>query len=253
MYNCIVADDSLIERDLMAFHISKIKKLHLLAECTNGLEAMEVIQNQAVDLVFSDIDMPDLSGIGLVKSLKNPPVFIFITSYADYAVESFDLDVIDFIVKPASFERVLKATNKAIEYIELKKNMKEINSDNQPKVDLKNQEIQDYFFVKDNNGYLKVQHTDVVFIESMGDFSKIYTTNDRVHIVLVSLKNITEQLPNTIFKRVHKQFIVNVNHIVSVAPTEIFLNSNKTVPLSNGYKADFMDKMVEQKTLKRFG
>ena len=252
MYNCIIVDDSLIERDLMGFHISKIKTLNVIAECSNGLEAIEVIQNQDVDIVFSDIDMPDLSGIGLVKALKKKPVFVFITSYADYAVESFNLDVIDFIVKPASFERVFKATNKALEYIELKRNLQKAETVLPQKAELNLGEKKDYFFVKDQNGHLKINYAEVSFIESMGDFSKIFTVQGKMHVVLVSLKNITEQLPVEVFMRVHKQFIVNVNHIVSVAPTEIFLNSNTSVPLSSSYRADFMEKIVEQKTLKRF-
>ena len=251
MYNCIIVDDSLIERDLMGFHISKIKTLNVIAECSNGLEAIEVIQNQDVDIVFSDIDMPDLSGIGLVKALKKKPVFVFITSYADYAVESFNLDVIDFIVKPASFERVFKAANKAIEYLELKKN--QASSEITYETVSKSNTAQDYFFVKDSSGHIKVFFSDVSYIESMGDFSKIFTVQGKMHVVLVSLKNITEQLPVEVFMRVHKQFIVNVNHIVSVAPTEIFLSGNESVPLSSSYKADFMEKIVEQKTLKRFG
>jgi DNA-binding LytR/AlgR family response regulator len=237
----------------MAFHVSKIKNFRVVAECSNGLEALEVIQNNEIDVVFSDIDMPELSGLGLVKSLKNPPVFVFITSYADYAVESFNLDVIDFIVKPASFERVLKAANKAIEYIELKKKVVEAPLGSQPKTEVSNTESQEYFYVKDSNGHLKINYADVVFIESMGDFSKINTLQSKMHVVLVSLKNITEQLPVEVFMRVHKQFIVNVNHVVSVAPTEIFLSANASVPLSSSYKADFMEKTVDQKTLKRFG
>ena len=252
MYNCIIVDDSLIERDLIALHVSKIKNLNIVAECANGLEALEAIQNNEVDLVFSDIDMPELSGMGLVKSLKHPPVFVFITSYADYAVESFNLDVIDFIVKPASFERVFKATNKALEYIELKRNLQKSETVLPQKTELNLGEKKDYFFVKDQNGHLKINYAEVSFIESMGDFSKIFTVQGKMHVVLVSLKNITEQLPVEVFMRVHKQFIVNVNHIVSVAPTEIFLSGNVSVPLSSSYKADFMEKIVEQKTLKRF-
>lgn len=248
MYTCIVVDDSLIERDLMAIHVSKIKNLRLLAECSNGLEALEIIQTQEIDIVFSDIDMPELSGIALVKNLKKAPVFVFITSYADYAVESYNLDVIDFVVKPAGFERIVKAANKAMEYIDLKRH--QIGSETPaiaaPKVE------QDFFFVKENNGYLKITHQEVAFIESMGDFSKINTLDEKVHIVLVSLKNIAEQLPDAIFKRVHKQFIINLQHIKSIAPTEITLSNQKVVPLSNSYKAEIMDKMVDQNTLKRF-
>lgn len=247
MYNCVIVDDSLIERDLMALHVSKIKNLNIVAECADGLEAMEVIQNQEVDIVFSDIDMPDLSGIGLVKALKKAPVFVFVTSYADYAVESYNLDVIDFIVKPASFERVFKAASKAIEYLELKKKQNE-----DPRIEAIKPEADTFFYVKDNHAYIKVAYDEVTHIESMGDFSKIYTLNHKVYVVLVSLKNIIGQLPQDSFRRVHKQFIVNLKHILAILPTEINLSNNQLVPFSASYKAEFMESQVDTKTLKRF-
>lgn len=247
MYNCLIVDDSLIERDLMALHVSKIKSLNVVAECADGLEAMQVIQNQDIDIVFSDIDMPDLSGIGLVKALKKAPVFVFVTSYADYAVESYNLDVIDFIVKPASFERVFKAANKAMEYIELKK--KQIEA---PKMEDVKSATAAYFYVKDNHAHIKVSYDEVTHIESMGDFSKIYTLNHKMYVVLVSLKNIIGQLPEENFRRVHKQFIVNLGHVVAILPTEINLSGNQSVPFSASYKAEFMESQVDTKTLKRF-
>jgi two-component system, LytTR family, response regulator len=247
MYNCIIVDDSLIERDLMALHLSKIKNLNIVAECADGLEALDVIQNQEIDMVFSDIDMPDLSGIGLVKSLKTPPVFVFVTSYADYAVESYNLDVVDFIVKPATFERVHKAFQKAAEYIELKRKQNQ-----ELCIEPLKKESDSYFFVKDNHAHIRVAYDDVIHIESMGDFSKIYISNHKVYVVLVSLKNIIGQLPQDNFRRVHKQFIVNLKHVSAVLPTEISLSNSQSVPFSASYRAEFMESQVEQKTLKRF-
>ncbi len=247
MYNCVIVDDSLIERDLMALHVSKIKSLNIVAECADGLEAMDVIQKQEVDIVFSDIDMPDLSGIGLVKALKKAPVFVFVTSYADYAVESYNLDVIDFIVKPASFERVFKAANKAIEYLELKNKQKE-----DPRIEAIKPDTASFFYVKDNHAYVKVAYDEVTHIESMGDFSKIYTISNKMYVVLVSLKNILGQLSQDNFRRVHKQFIVNLKHIVAILPSEINLTNNQSVPFSTSYRAEFMESQVDAKTLKRF-
>jgi len=121
MYNCLIVDDNEIERDAITMHINKIPSLNIVSICKDGIEAIDVINNKQIDIIFSDIDMPELSGTALLKTLKNKPVFIFITSYNQYAAESFDLDAIDFVVKPATFERLLKSANKAIEYIELRK------------------------------------------------------------------------------------------------------------------------------------
>ncbi len=257
MYKCVVIDDNMIERDAMLMHLSRLKNIKVIAECADGLSALDVLKEQKVDIVFSDIDMPELTGIGLLKSLKNPPVFIFISSYSEYAVESFHLDVIDYIVKPASFERLLKAINKAIEYIELKKkantpaSVTESIASTEPFVRTVNAE--EYFYIKETSGHTKLQMADVLFVESMGDFSKFHTIQGQKHIVLISLKNIEKQLPNKIFKRVHKQYIINLLHIVSIAPADIILTNLHTVPLSNAYRQDLLETAVDSKTLKRFG
>lgn len=121
MYQCIIADDHLVERALLTSYIKKIPSLHLVAECKTGLEVLSILKEQSIHIVFSDVDMPDLTGIELVKTLRNPPVFVFISSFPEYAAEGYNLDIIDFAVKPISFDRFVKAVNKAIEYIELKK------------------------------------------------------------------------------------------------------------------------------------
>ena len=163
--------------------------------------------------------MPNLSGIELLKSLKHPPVFIFISSHSEYAAESFELDVIDYIVKPVKMERLIKAVDKAIEYIHTKskflpeKNARQETISQTPADLIRTIDAQDYFFIKENNKYTKLNMGEILFIESMGDFSKIISTGQKSHIVLISLKNIEKQLPAKIFMRVHKQYIVNLLHI----------------------------------------
>ena len=254
-YKCLVADDSIIQRDVLVMHLSKIKNIKIVAECANGLAALEILKEKEIDIVLSDIDMPELSGIGLIKSLKKPPVFIFISSYTEYAVESFSLDVIDYIVKPATFQRVLQAVNKAIEYIEIKEKHTTIastaNSNEEPFARVVDSE--EFFFIKEVSGYTKLHMADVLFIESMGDFSKIHTRQNKTHITLISLKNIEKQLSQKMFRRVHKQYIINILHVVSIGSTDIYLSSQATIPLSGSYKQDFLEFLVEKKTLKRFG
>ncbi|RYD80444.1 MAG: response regulator transcription factor [Sphingobacteriales bacterium] len=245
MYNCLIVDDNEIERDAIEMHLKKIPQLEVLAVCKDGIEAASFLNNNSVDIVFSDIDMPELSGMALFKTLKTKPLFIFITSHSHYAAESFDLDALDFVVKPATFERLLKATNKAIEYIELRKNVNHPVDDISKSLDGGD----DYFFFKETKGITKLNYKDVIYIESMGDFSKIYTADEK-HIILVGLKNLEKQLPKA-FIRVHKQYIINVNHISTISSHEVHL-SNFVVPISAASRQDLLDRVIDKKTLSRF-
>jgi two-component system LytT family response regulator len=242
MYRCLIVDDNEIERDLVEMFLQKIDRFEIVATCDNGITAASIIRNEPIDIVFSDIDMPDLSGLSLLKSIKNPPEFIFITSYAEYAAEGFNLDALDFIVKPVTYERLLKACHKAIEYLDLKRavDQKEFTEAPQPE--------ENHFFLKETKGYTRLNYDDVIYIESMGDFSKIFTATNK-HITLVNLKNLEKQLP-AIFTRVHKQYIINLNQITTITTNAIQLTSDYTVPLSIANKPDLMDKIVH-KTLSR--
>ncbi|WP_316829959.1 LytTR family DNA-binding domain-containing protein [Pedobacter aquatilis] len=246
MYTCLIVDDNEIERDAIELHLKKIPSLEIVATCNSGIEAAAILATKKIDIVFSDIDMPDLSGMDLYKSLKKKPLFIFITSHSHYAAESFDLDALDFLTKPATFERLLKATNKAIEYIELRKNVALSSEDSISHPD----KGEDYFFFKETKGITKLNYKDVIYIESMGDFSKIYTANEK-HIILVGLKNLEKQLPEQ-FLRVHKQYIINVNHISTVTAHEVHLTEHFIVPISAASRQELLDKVIDKKTLSRF-
>jgi two-component system LytT family response regulator len=251
IYKCLIADDSPIDRDVVEMYVSKIETLEIEALCSNGLEAATVLQQTEIDIVFSDIDMPDLSGIGLKQSLQKPPVFIFISSYAEHAAESYNLDVIDFIVKPVSLARLMKATSKAIEYIELKNKNKERNKTNILSEEIVPPNTTDSFFIKENNEYIKINNFDVIFIESMGGYSKFFTTSNKKHIALVSLKNIEEQLTSPNFIRIHKQYIINSQHIISLsADGEILLTNDNKVAIGQAYKAGLME-VINKKVLLR--
>ena len=258
MYTCLIVDDTSIESDLLSLHLAQIKNIQIVGLCSNGIAAAEILQNQKVDIVFSDIEMPGLSGIGLLKSLKRLPVFIFVSAYAEYAAESFELDVIDYILKPATFERVLKAVNKAIEYLEIKDKLSGSSEDSyhtvpQSQVIGMNMTPEEHFFIRDTTGYIKINIADVAYIESMGSFSKIYTTQNKSHLVLVNLKNVEKQISANIFRRVHRQYMVNLIHVKSVSPNTISLINNISVPLSATYRQEIQETVVEKKLLNRFG
>ncbi len=241
-YTCLIIDDNEIERDAIEMYLRKINRFEIIGVCSSGIEAATLIANESIDIVFSDIDMPELSGMGLLKSLKNPPIFIFITSFSEHAAESFNLDALDFIVKPATYERLLKSSNKAIEYLELRNlaSQKVLADPPSPQ--------EDHFFLKETKGYTRLNYNDVIYIESMGDFSKIFTATNK-HITLVNLKNLEKQLP-PIFLRVHKQYIINLNQISTISTNEIHLNHDHTVPLSIANKQELMEK-IAGKTLSR--
>ncbi len=241
-YKCLIVDDNEIERDAIEMYLRKINRFEIVAVCNSGLDAATIIGNELIDVVFSDIDMPELSGMGLLKSIKNPPVFIFITSFSEYAAESFNLDALDFVVKPATYERLLKACHKAIEYLDLKKGAAQNELANPPSA------TENHFFLKETKGYTRLNYDDVIYIESMGDFSKVFTAANK-HITLVNLKNLEKQLP-AIFLRVHKQYIINLNQITTISTNEIYLNNDYSVPLSIANKAELMDK-ISNKTLSR--
>ncbi|TDO27999.1 LytR/AlgR family response regulator transcription factor [Sediminibacterium goheungense] len=257
MYTAIITDDNIIERDALFFHLSKIKNITVIASCNNGEETAALLQVQSADIVFSDIDMPRMNGIDLLKGISKPPVFIFISSFPEYAAESYNLDAIDYIIKPASFERVKKAVDKAIEYIEIKNNTKLYSE----KFDPENQisefgsrlSTDEFFFIKENNNYSKLNIQDITYIESMGDFSKIHINGQKKSVVLVSLKNIERQLSPKIFRRIHRQYIINLLQIGSVTNTEVQLLDKTIIPISSSYRQSLIESVVEGKLLKRFG
>lgn len=246
---CIIIEDNLIERDALALQIKKLGQLTLKASFANGLEAANYLRDHQVDLVFSDIDMPDLSGIELLKSLNNPPVFIFISAHSELAAESYNLDVIDFIVKPVKLERLIKSVEKAFDFMAQKDGqniapMHAAASATTPNMD--------FFFIKENNTHTKINVDDVLYIESMGDFSKIVVKDNKSHMVLISLKNLEKQLSPAKFMRVHKQYMVHLEQIISISNTDLKLSNQQSIPVSSVQKQLLMDQFINKRTLSRF-
>jgi DNA-binding LytR/AlgR family response regulator len=251
-YKCLIAEDNLLDRDAIKMHLAKIDHLAIEAICSNGLEAAAVLRQQQIDIVLSDIDMPGLSGMELIKSLEHPPVFIFISSYPEHAAESYSLDVIDFIVKPISLARLVKAANKAIEYIELKKNIAGQNTGlpNTQQAASAPLDTSDHFFIKENSDYTRIDTAGLLYIESMGNFSKLHTLQKK-YVTLVSLKNVESQLPAAGFMRIHKQYIINLQHMLSLSSEgEVQLSSGHNIPVGDMYKAALLD-LVNKKVLVR--
>jgi len=230
---CVIIDDEPIALELLQGYISKIPFLDLIASCTNGFEAMTVIQEHEVDLIFTDIEMPNFSGIDIVKSLDySRSMFIFTTGYPHYAIEGFNLNVVDFLVKPIPFHRFLKATTKAYDLFKLKNesNLREVNTN------------QKFIFVKSEYENLRIDLDEIKYIESLKDYIKIYTDREKPILTLSSLKSFEERLGTSMFIRVHKSYIVGIRYIYSVQRNRIVIGE-KWIPIGLNYKERFLKKI----------
>jgi len=225
---CIAVDDEPLALALLEDNIRQVPGLELVASCSTAMEALKVLNEQEVDLLFLDIQMPGLTGLQLLQSLSVRPMVILITAYEKYALEGFNLDVIDYLVKPVPFERFLRACNKALDFYRLKKN-----------VGTESQTWPEYFFVNAEYGLVKIVFSDIRLIEGLKDYLKIHLLESKPLIIRMSLKSIEEKLPPGKFFRIHKSYIISVNHITSIRKNSVFLGELE-LPLSDLYKEDLM-------------
>ena len=224
MIRCLAIDDEPLALDLLADNISKLPYLQLVASCDNAIEAMQLLETQPVDLIFLDIQMPGLTGLQFIKSLQQKPMFILVTAYEKYALEGFELDVVDYLVKPVSLERFIKACNKANELFQLK-----TKSATLPAASA------EYFFVSVDYSLLKIVFDDIMYIEGLKDYIKIHLkSTSRAVITRMSIKSLEEQLPATIFVRIHKSYIVSVKHVTAVRKNSVFIDALE-LPVSDNY------------------
>jgi DNA-binding LytR/AlgR family response regulator len=238
---CIVVDDEPLARQGMEMNISTISSLQLLDSFSNALAANDFLRKQHVDLMFLDINMPELSGLDFLKSLRNAPLVIFTTAYPQYALESYELDAIDYLVKPIRIERFLKAVNKAENHLRLLQ--QEGNNNQVEKIE------EDYIFIKAERKYFKIYFKEILYIEGLKDYVIIYTADAKI-ITSMNVKTIGSQLPETIFARVSKSYIVNVLHISSF-DNELVYIQNHEIPLGQSFKDDFIKQHIEGKIVKR--
>lgn len=223
--NCLAIDDEPLALELLEDNISKVPFLKLIASCSNPIEAMKVLQNETIDLIFLDIQMPGLTGLQFIKTITAKPMFILITAYEKYALEGFELDVIDYLVKPVSLERFIKACNKAKELHQLK-TKKQTNEE----------EVPSYFFIHADYSLIKVVFADVIWIEGLKDYLKIHLNSTSKPLVArMTMKAIEEQLPSAIFLRIQKSFIVSKNYITSVRKNSVFIHDIE-IPVGDNYK-----------------
>jgi two-component system, LytTR family, response regulator len=226
MINCIAIDDEPLALELLEDNISKLPYLKLIGSYDSALEAMKAIQEQKPDLIFLDIQMPGLTGLQFIQSLTIKPMIILVTAYEKYALEGFNLEVTDYLVKPVSLERFIKACNKAKELYDLKITPPAQNNKTQP----------DYFFVNVEYSLVKVTIDDIIYIEGLKDYIKIHLHSTQKPVITrMPMKTIEEQLPADKFLRIHKSYIVSVAFITAIRKTSLFIGSIE-LPVSDNYR-----------------
>ena len=223
MLRCLAIDDEPLALELLEDNIRLVPYLELAGKCNNALEALKFLQHQSVDLIFLDIQMPGLTGLQFIQSLTQKPMIILVTAYEKFALEGFNLDVIDYLVKPVAFDRFLKACNKALEL----QNLRSKKSIEEPA---------DYFFVNVEYSLVKVELLDIRWIEGLKDYIKIFLrSTPKAVVTRMSIKSLEEQLPASKFIRVHKSYIVSIAAITSVRKNSVFIGTEE-IPVGDNYK-----------------
>jgi DNA-binding LytR/AlgR family response regulator len=234
--SCLIIEDEHPAQVLLKAYISHLPALRLVACCDSAIQALEILRQQHIDLLLLDIHLPGLSGIDFLKSLPQKPAVILITAYSEHAIESYQLDVTDYLLKPVAFERFVQAINKAIERIELK-NVAALNQN--AKHSANPSEVtppKDHFFVKADYKNIKVRFDDILYIEGLREYVGIYTDKDRI-ITLESLRKLEESiLPSDRFIRVHKSYIVAIDKVSAVAGNELEIGTKKNIPIGKSYR-----------------
>jgi DNA-binding LytR/AlgR family response regulator len=229
--NCIIIDDEPLAAALIEAHVANIPNLNIVATCSNALEGFEVLKTQAVDLIFLDIQMPLLTGIEFLKSLSNPPKVIFTTAYREYAIESYELEVVDYLLKPISFDRFFKAINKFFKTIEVKSSRVVVSEP---------QEVSKYIFVNANKKQHKISFSDIVYVESIKDYIRIHLTNKTI-VTKDKISDFEHKLSSN-FLRTHRSYIVNADKITAYTVNDVEIGDLE-IPIGISYKKQLLEKL----------
>ncbi len=232
---CLIVDDEELAQRVVEKYIADIEELEVVKKCGSAMEAGTALRYQNIDLIFLDINMPKISGLSFLQSLKNPPMVIITTAYREYALEGFELDVIDYLKKPFSFERFYSAVNKAISKFQLMENS---HGKYLLQPEIRQQIDESFIFIKTDKVTWKVDYKEILYIESEGDYVKIITA-EKVLIAHQSLKQLETILPERYFPRVHKSFIVAVSKISSIEGNMIKIGKT-VIPLGRNYRTLFL-------------
>jgi two-component system, LytTR family, response regulator len=237
--NCIIIDDEPLARKGLKEYIADVEFLHLAGEFENPLKATQVLSSGSVQLVFLDIQMPKISGLEFLKSLQQAPPVIFTTAFPQYALDGFDLNALDYLVKPISFDRFLKAAMRAKEYYEVRKKNTSVES----------AQSGEYFFIKADNKLVKLEYDEILFVEALQNYVTIQTISKK-YITYLTFKSVEEYLPADKFIKTHKSYIVSASKIDTIEGNDIRIG-NHHLPISRNLKDEVMEKLLKGKFLKR--
>ena len=234
---CLIVDDEELARKLVENYIQRLPHLEVVAKCANPLDAMQVLQKEKVDLMFLDIQMPELTGIEFLKTLSHKPLIVFTTAYKEYALEGYELDVVDYLLKPFRFERFLQAVNKASNL--LKKETTEIKTIAADSI--AEETAKDYILVKSEFKVFRIFYKDILYIESMKEYVAYHTADGRT-LSLGSLKKLQTDLPTQQFIRIHKSYIANINYITALEGNMVHIGDKK-LPIGASYKEEVLKRV----------
>lgn len=231
---CLIVDDEKLARTLLEGYISKLPNLQLVAQCKDPFEALTVLQSKQIDIIFLDIQMPELTGIEFLSTLQQNPAVIFTTAYPDYALESFQLDIVDYLLKPFRFDRFAQAVNKAIRRIQVNQSltakMAPANNSSSPN--------KDYLLVRADHKVHKIRFQDILFIQGMKEYVAFQMSSDRI-LSLQSLKQLEKELPKSQFIRIHKSYIISVDKVTTMEGNMVYVGDKK-LPIGGHYKESVM-------------
>lgn len=235
MIRCIAVDDEPLALNKLSDYISRVPFLHLVAACQDAFEAMKVLSEEEVDLIFLDINMPDLGGLDLMRSLVAKPLVVFTTAYSEYAIDGFKLEAVDYLLKPFEFHDLLWAADKARKRIELRAMSDNAAEGVQPVAD-------GSLFVKVDHKVIRINIDDIRYVEGMNEYVRIFMEgNTEPVIAMIGMKKLEERLPSNRFVRVHRSYIVNLRKITEISRLRVIFDHNVYIPVGENYKEQFLE------------
>jgi DNA-binding LytR/AlgR family response regulator len=227
-YTCLIVDDEPIARSIIETYCGHLPYLQVAGSCENAIEAKLFLQQQSIDILFLDINMPVMDGISLLKTLKTPPQVIFTTAYKEFAVDAFDLAAVDYLLKPFSFDRFLVAVDKAADKLKARE---------APVVHRSEEKGEDFIFIRTDGKIYKIFHDDLLYAEASGNYTRIVTAQN-IFTPPMTFSSVEEMLPASLFLRVHRSFIVNKSKITHIEGNRVFIGKNE-IPIGSNYKESF--------------
>ena len=243
MIKCIAIDDEPLALRQLSKYMERIDDLEVVALCNSAHSADKVLAEKEVDVMFVDINMPDLSGVDFVRGLENPPMVIFTTAYSEYAIEGFKLDAVDYLLKPFSFDDFQRAVGKARSLLELQRLREEQITSSVDTSAQGTSENNDCISIKADYKVSLVKYADIIYIESVGEYVRLHLISGSSIMTLLRLKNIESALPSDRFMRVHRSYIVNLGHVAGYARGRVYLDNEEYVPISINYRDQFREYM----------